>query len=988
MRAGFPISLGLALVGVLSTPDPAHAWKPYTHNTSALEAYNDAVDDGIVVVEGRTYAVAPSVVTALQNWPEFYNAGVIGPDGFPDLTYGQSVIHPEDTGAWLRHVLRSAQQAQSDPGLLASDKEKILAFSYGFLTHAAGDMWGHTFVNDFALGVFPAVGEILTATEKAAIAMRHIIVEGYIGDATPGYDGFQSGTNEFEARAPAPGGDVSDDSTPGFGYDAPHAFIYRTLIDPAAATPSDGRGPIIDMFLGLREGLQDFVSINPDPIGDAISAFDDTVAAMEDVEEDCNFEDVLDAIHDAIACPIALLVFGFTAVIDSLEAFVAFAAGAIEAAALAVLDSYIAAWIDDIGSGLMNWSKLGLATTKGLFDAQTRRNLQNDECAGLGGEDQLLRAICENNVGMLSTIIDSADPFINQHLLSMLGAPDFVGGLREILQEVMDFIDDIMDAILGPLNPVRTVLAQIKEFATDLLKDAIGAVLGIDIDALSSFLTQPSRWVCLDETPFPFPPPLGTQTVTLFPGGEHDRLDGLLGIGDDHHVPPGGSLPLACGRFEDSVEVSMNVFPALKNTVTTAKLLLLDNAELNRALGDTLGRTVALYTPGDNVMVQALGGGSATWLRSIDSDHAWRQDGLPRFCDEGGACPGTADARPPELNGGNGDFPIWESCVLRPAFRTLFADWEGPAFPELEDDVSADDVDDPQAPVTTLDLAGTTFNDGSRTFVAVDHTFTQTARDAPAGFAFRDDQLALRRRVYADAALPGPFEPVTQGVPFQLAGADGIYHIEVQSADACHRFDGLPSPPEAVQTHTFTLDTTAPVVTCVTPPFGLEWDTDDIPSVDFDITDGVNGSGIASQSATVDGFQGLPGVVPTTDGAPLDLFFFYPGTRQVAVTAADNLGNGDSTACLFDLHASPESLLSNVTRAFEMGLIEGHGIANSLTVKLQQVKKHHDAGQHAVEANVLEAFVHELLAQRGKKVDAATADRFIAFAQDRIALGR
>ena len=509
----------------------------------------------------------------------------------------------------------------------------------------------------------------------------------------------------------------------------------------------------------------------------------------------------------------------------------------------------------------------------------------------------------------------------------------------------------------------------------------------MDIDALSGFLTHPSRFVCLDETPFPFPPPLGTQTVTLFPGGEHDRLDGLLGIDHDHHIPE-DSLPLACGRFADDVELGMNVFPALKNTVTTAKLLLLDDAELNRALGETLGRTVASYTPGDNVMVQGLGGGSATWLRSIDSDHAWRQDGLPRFCDEGGTCPGGADPRPPALNGGNGDFPIWESCVLRPAFRQLYSDWEGPAFPDLADDVSADDVNDPQAPASALALTGTTFNDGTRTFVAASHALTQTASDAPAGFAYRPEQLALRRRVYADTALPGPFEPVTQGVPFTLTGADGIYHVEIQSADACHRFDGLPSPPEAVQTHTFTLDTTAPVVTCATPPFGMEWDTDDAPAVDFSIADGVNGSGIASQSATVDGFQGLPGVVPTSDGAPLDLFFFYPGTREVSVSAADNLGNAGATACTFELHATPESLLSNLSRAIDLGLVDGQGIANSLGAKLRQVQALHNRGQHGPEGNVLGAFAHELLAQRGKKVDAATADRFIAFAHDRIALGR
>ena len=64
------------------------------------------------------------------------------------------------------------------------------------------------------------------------------------------------------------------------------------------------------------------------------------------------------------------------------------------------------------------------------------------------------------------------------------------------------------------------------------------------------------------------------------------------------------------------------------------------------------------------------------WLRSIDTDHAWRVHGRPRF-----------DPRPEHLNGGKGNYPLWESCLTRPAFRTLFRDWENGAqqFPALGD---------------------------------------------------------------------------------------------------------------------------------------------------------------------------------------------------------------------------------------------------------------------------------------------------------------
>ena len=47
----------------------------------------------------------------------------------------------------------------------------------------------------------------------------------------------------------------------------------------------------------------------------------------------------------------------------------------------------------------------------------------------------------------------------------------------------------------------------------------------------------------------------------------------------------------------------------------------------------------------------------------------------------------------------------------------------------------------------------------------------------------------------------------------------------------------------------------------------------------------------------------------------------------------------------------------------------------------------YELARRGAELNILGALVNELQAQRGKKVEAATADRFIAFVQDLIALG-
>src|SRR5688572_363721 len=206
------LTAGAIVTGIVAGVQPVEAFKPYTHVKTGEAAYNDALD-GSVTIEGREYPVDAAVVDALRDWRPYYNAGVIGPDGFPDIVMGQQVIHPEETGQWLQYILAQAWAAQSDPSYDADEKGQILAFAYGFLTHAAGDVWAHTLVNEFAHETFPGVGEILTDKVSAEIAMRHLIVEGYIGDATEGYDGNPNRTTLQDGS-----GDMSDDETAGIPF--------------------------------------------------------------------------------------------------------------------------------------------------------------------------------------------------------------------------------------------------------------------------------------------------------------------------------------------------------------------------------------------------------------------------------------------------------------------------------------------------------------------------------------------------------------------------------------------------------------------------------------------------------------------------------------------------------------------------------------------------------------------------------------------------
>jgi len=984
-------------LGALIAPRAGLAWNPNAHTYAGSVARQDAIDDGHVTINGRSYPVRAEVVTALQDWPQFYNAGVVGPDGFPDITYGQVVIHPVHTGQWMRHIFNSGWAAQADASYTAQEKSQILAFTYGYLTHSAGDMWAHALVNDLSdpahtIGVFPAISDALTDLNKAGIAIRHLILERYMADGTPGVDGNPE-------RGPAPGGDVSDDSSPGIPFDSPHRFVYETLINPATLTPipavrgsySDARGPILGFFLELRDDLQDFVDYDPDLLGDVINAYNDTIEDLIQLECACNFSastpngcdnaccfgfcpDACDIAHDTFACPAALLELGFDFVVDSFEAFLAVVVDITEEVALLVLDAYVGAWIDDINDGLQHWDELGLRFSRGFFDPQARRDLQNDECHLEGSEASLLRSNCEDGVGTLDVILHEVDPFINDHLLSMIGLPDFVGEVREILGDVADFVDDIISYIGLPFRPFEEALEELKEYIKDLIQDQIAESFGIDIEAMQEFIHSPNRFVCLDNTPFHLPF-LGDVSLPLFPDGTVERLDGLMHLSGGHVQELG--IPLSCGRFTDDATVDTDLFSPLRNTVTMGKLLLLDGAELNHVLSDELGRTISTYGPNDDIMFTALDG--TDWLELIDGDHAWRQDGAPVF-----------PARDPEITAGLGQFPIFESCVQRRAMRSLFVDWENGTdqFPDLGDLVSADPVNDPNAPTSTLARAGAFYDDGVHEFVAADNEFTHTAADGPAGKAFPDDALELQHRVYP-ALDPAPaFVTTGQGATFSISGADGIYTVDVRSGDACHTCaegDGL--TPEATKTHDFVLDATAPVATCGTPPFGLTFDTDDFSAVQFTLSDGPLGSGVASHSELLDGYLTATGTTPAPVGTVLDMYLLYPGTRTVTINAADNLGNTGDNFCTFEIHPTLESMLSNLNRALSEGAIKNDGIFRSFQAKLNASLAAMNRGQCGAAFNNLAALTNELQAQRGKGIDAVVADRFIAFAQDLIDTG-
>jgi hypothetical protein len=228
-------------------PLAAVAFDPKVHVSLAGEAADDAVDDGMVTitVDGvdHDYAVHPAIVAALTDWRSYYNAGAVAGDGFPDVLFGQTVIHPIDNGTWLTRVLDMAWAAQDDPSYSVAEKSQILAWSYGFLSHSAGDHFAHSLVNQFAEGVAPGFGAAAASLpgdqRDLGNMLRHLMTEAYIADSLPGFD-----ANKTDRTEVVPGsGDFTDDTTPAIPYSAPIRFIYETFL---RAFPDDPT-PVVEM---------------------------------------------------------------------------------------------------------------------------------------------------------------------------------------------------------------------------------------------------------------------------------------------------------------------------------------------------------------------------------------------------------------------------------------------------------------------------------------------------------------------------------------------------------------------------------------------------------------------------------------------------------------------------------------------------------------------------------------------------------------------
>lgn len=133
-----------------------------------------------------TCPVAPKVVKALREYPEYFRAGSVGPDGTPDLPFALIPTHEFGNNQMINHKPLRAYCAlhmldcmwnprwdQETYDAMNEDDLMSLAYWCGWLVHFASDAYGHHWVGEFAGGPF----ETFETLSDVEIARKHLAME-------------------------------------------------------------------------------------------------------------------------------------------------------------------------------------------------------------------------------------------------------------------------------------------------------------------------------------------------------------------------------------------------------------------------------------------------------------------------------------------------------------------------------------------------------------------------------------------------------------------------------------------------------------------------------------------------------------------------------------------------------------------------------------------------------------------------------------------
>ena len=940
VRRGISVVVGVVAVAMFSglvvaiPAGPANAWKPPTHIFGVEAALQDAIDDGEITFtfpDGSppvTVPANPTVVEALTKYPESYRAGTIGPDGYPDMIFGQTAVHPDactdnDNNPTPLPSDRCTEQDKAqafefftylweqawNPATPTEERLENIAFALGYMGgHATGDMWAHTWINKYTGGVAPS----WTDYENAEILVRHLVIESYVDKHRPGADNQTS----YDASAPT-------------------KFVGEKLILSDFAR-AHGSHYLYDFFFDLKDTLYDK---NEEIEDDAIS---------QDLEEVCAV--VCIYLPDPTDAPINV----------------------VEFTALQLQSEYLEAWMDDITSGLKAWPDVSNEIAQELF---TGKKVETSAITDALKEWFLTHFLSMMGLpDFVGTGIYLVDTIVN-FVIDLIS--DAFGGLLDLLGDI-PVLSDIVDAVVDVYDEAKAVVTEkIDEIKDKICNYFLGAAFDVAslkpsikaaLDGNGDGDVECDEIVAITNNPIPF-----VMNSALFPPGTRAQIDADMhlvnGVDPDSSEATGETITLN-GADDDVNGYYRNydpeLFAPLKNTTTIAKLALLDENGLNQffkakvgAGSDVLGDLYPAYESQDDPLMLELGQhtavswpvpnnvmlgvGGVGWLKSLDAEYQWRLRS-PR------------DGK----SYGNGTMAFWSDCVSRErVFRSVFAQPNpgDDAFVDSDEDVPKG-LSDSTAPVSSSSLSGPSFATGGKTYVS---GATDIAISSVDEFWAKAD-VRVSTRTYEAGATPPAYDAAVAAdpEPFSLTGVDGDRVVNFFGTDGKGRCN-----PEAEQTLALTLDNTPPEITVVspTPPGPTDYVSSAMLPLNFTATDPGSGVDAATRHHYADGVEKSP--IPTT----IDLFDYPAGIHTYRAEVADNLGNVGTKDVQWRTTVTWASLRANLDKAYlDRKCVTGASLYKVLGVHLKNGEAADLRGNDGASDNLLEAFRNDVMNNVPQKV--------------------
>jgi hypothetical protein len=272
-------------------------------------------------------------------------------------------------------------------------------------------------------------------------------------------------------------------------------------------------------------------------------------------------------------------------------------------------------------------------------------------------------------------------------------------------------------------------------------------------------------------------------------------------------------------------------------------------------------------------------------------------------------------------------------------------------------------------------------------FAAGTPMIPQTGDSTVEGFQYRFHHQGAPLPTYATQPFPVHWAhvdlaPGVHSAEVRVGGAnsgDGPYDFQF-SAES---FANLLEPRH---TSTVILDTTPPVAT-ITQPTATQYLHSDMFTISYSVSDGA-GSGVQSATPKMDGKTTLldgTTVVTVTNNLIIKLLTELAlGTHTFSVDSVDNVNNAGTNSVTFSIIVTAESIKADVRQFVAAGKITVD-TGNSLLGLLDAAAQARAAGNCATASKIYQAFITQVTALSGKKIDPTAAQIMILDAQYLIA---